>query len=322
MDHDHSHEHEHKHSNGLNHRSGSRKALLGALVITGVIMALEFTGGIFSNSLALLSDAGHMLTDFLAIALSLAAMKFAARPADGKKTYGFYRLEILAALLNGASLLMLSGFLAYEAVQRFMVPVKIDTAMMLVVATVGLVSNLACLMLLKGASHSDLNARGAFLHVLGDTLSSAAVIAGAGAIWLTGWTQIDPALTILIALVIIKSAFQLLKESVDILMESTPSGMHGHEVEDEMKRIAGVKEVHHLHIWSLSSGIHSLSAHVVIDDQTTSRSQAILEDIRSTLQKKFSIFHTTIQFECSPCEDCVCTLCDEKPDDHTPPAAR
>ncbi len=296
------------HGHDHDHRSGSRRALAWTLGLNASFMVVEFLGGWLSGSLALISDAGHMLTDVLAIGLSLLAIKFASAPANGRKTYGFYRLEILAALANGVTLILLSGYIFYEAWQRFRSPAEIKSGLMIGVAMAGLAVNLAGFFILRASSRHSLNVRGAFLHVVGDLLSSAAVVAGGLVIHFTGWSVVDPALSVLIGLVILKGAYDLVRESVDILLEATPSGLDLAEVESALKEIAGIREVHHLHVWSLTSGIHALSAHVQIEDQMTSQSDLLLQMINDRLEERFGIAHSTIQLECEECPGCVCRL--------------
>jgi cobalt-zinc-cadmium efflux system protein len=288
------------------------------LVLTALLMLVEFAGGWLSGSLALVSDAGHMLTDVLALGLSLLAIRFATTPANAKKTYGFYRLEILAALLNGVTLIVLSGYIFYEAWQRFSSPTEIKSGLMIVVALAGLAVNIAGFFILRSSSRENLNVRGAFLHVVGDLLSSVAVIIGGLIIRFTGWLMIDPILSILIGLMILKGAYGLVKESADILLEAAPAGIESREIEKALSGIKGIKALHHLHVWSLSSGIHALSAHVQIEDQMTSQSDALLADIQELLEHEFGILHTTIQFECAECNGVNCHItettnsCDHK----------
>ncbi|MBU1356051.1 MAG: cation diffusion facilitator family transporter [Candidatus Edwardsbacteria bacterium] len=298
-----SHNHDHHH-----HRQAGQKGLFITLILTGLVMLAEFLGGWLSGSLALLSDAGHMLTDVLAIALSLLAMRFALQPATEKKTYGFFRLEILAALINGITLILLSGYIFYEAWQRFSSPIEIKSGLMIIVAVIGLLANLAGFFILKSSSKHSLNVRGAFLHIIGDLLSSVAVVIGGLLIRFTGFYLIDPILSIIIGLVILKGAYGLVKESVDILLEAAPAGIESREIEKVLAGIKGVKALHHLHVWSLSSGIHALSAHVQIDDQMTSQSDALLKEIQELLEHKFGILHTTIQFECTECNGVNCHI--------------
>ena len=289
-----------------NHRTG-QKGLLVTLILTAVLMLVEFAGGWLSGSLALVSDAGHMLTDVLALGLALLAIRFATTPANAKKTYGFYRLEILAALLNGVTLIVLSGYIFYEAWQRFSSPTGIKSGLMIVVALAGLAVNIAGFFVLRSSSRDNLNVRGAFLHVVGDLLSSVAVIIGGLIIRFTGWLLIDPILSVLIGLMILKGAYGLVKESVDVLLEAAPAGIESQEIEKALTGIKDIKALHHLHVWSLSSGVHALSAHVQIDDQMTSQSDALLAEIQELLEHKFGILHTTIQLECTECGDPTCS---------------
>lgn len=300
----HGHDHHHCHD----HRADSRDALRWTLLLTAVFMVVEFAGGFWSGSLALVSDAGHMLTDVLALGLSLLAIKFATAPANGKKTYGFYRLEILAALANGVTLIVLAGYIFYEAYQRFRSPAEIRSTMMIAVALSGLAVNVAGFLILRSSSRHNLNVRGAFLHIIGDLLSSVAVVIGGLVIRFTGWTVVDPALGVLIGLVILKGAWDLVKESVDVLLEAAPVGVEAAEVEDALLTVTGVRAVRHLHLWSISSGIHALSAHIQIDDQLTSDSDKLLREINGTLEQRFGILHSTVQFECDQCRACVCRL--------------
>jgi cobalt-zinc-cadmium efflux system protein len=284
-------------------------SLLIALVITGAIMVAEAVGGLLSNSLALLSDAGHMLMDVLALLLSFFAVRFATRPATEKQTFGFYRLEILAALINGTVLLILSLYIFYEAYQRFIEPREINGILMLSVAAIGLGANIASALVLKSGSHESLNVRGAFLHVMGDLLSSVGVIVGGAIILLSGWKRVDSIISFIIGAIILIGAYKLVMESVHILLESTPKDIDLSEVVEGVKVLEGVRDLHHIHLWTITSGIYALSAHILIEDQMTSRSSQILEEINRLLRERFNIDHTTIQFECEACEmDFVCRL--------------
>lgn len=300
--------HEHNHD----HRADSRKGLWWTLILTAGLMLVEFLGGWLSGSLALISDAGHMLTDVLALGLALLAIRFAATPATARKSYGFYRLEILAALFNGVTLLLLSGYIFYEAWQRFSSPAEVNSGIMIAVALAGLLVNLIGLFILRSSSKENLNVRGAFLHVVGDLMSSVAVVAGGIIIRFTGWLMIDPILSVLIGLMILKGAYGLVRESVDILLEATPLGIEAGEIEAALAEVPGVRAVHHLHVWSLTSGIHALSAHLQIEDQMTSQSDRLLEETRELLEHKFGILHTTIQLECAGCKGVACHVTETK----------
>jgi cobalt-zinc-cadmium efflux system protein len=250
-----------------------------------------------------------MLMDILALLLSFLALRFATRPATEKQTFGFYRLEILAALVNGTVLLALSLFIFYEAYQRLIDPQEIRGLLMLGVAAIGLGANIVSALVLRAGSHENLNVKGAFLHVVGDLLSSVGVIFGGAIILLTGWKAIDSILSFIIGGIILIGAYKLVMESVHILLESTPKHIGLKEVVDGVKTIEGVTDLHHVHLWTITSGIYALSAHILIEDQMTSRSSQILEDINRFLRERFNIDHTTIQFECEACEmDFVCRL--------------
>jgi len=310
--HGHDHGHEHAGDHAAHAGMGGRTGLLLALTITLFMMIAEIVGGFLSNSLALLSDAGHMFTDTLALALSFFAMKFADMPATDKKTYGFYRLEILAALLNGVILVLISLFLIYEAYQRILNPPPVQGTLMLIVALIGLIVNIIGALFLVKHRHSTLNIRSAFLHIIGDAVSSVGVIIGGVVIYYTGWFLIDPVLSILIALGIIAGSYSLVTESVNILLESAPSHINIEAVAAEIAAVNGVREAYHVHIWTITSGVYALSAHVIVDDMPVSGSQELLKDIQHRLADRFKILHSTIQFECERCvESGVCPLPDD-----------
>lgn len=293
------HEHDHfERSAGTpgRHRESERRGLLWALILTGTILVAEVVGGWLSNSLALLADAGHMLTDALAIGLAWAAVGLAARPATRSKSFGWHRLEILAALFNGVTLVVMSLFIFREAYLRFLEPPEVATGTMLGVATVGLVANAIGLQFLSGHGHS-LNVRGAYLHVLGDLLSSVGVIAGGVFMWFTGNYIVDPILSAGIGVVIVVSAVRLLKESVDVLLEATPAGIDLDEVGRAMVEINGVEGIHDLHVWSLTSGLHALSCHVEVEADNLPHADAILDRVKAVLRSRFRITHTTLQIE-------------------------
>ncbi|HET8724352.1 MAG TPA: cation diffusion facilitator family transporter [Anaeromyxobacteraceae bacterium] len=295
LDHDHAHEHERQAHGAATAASARRLGL--SLAVTAGIMVAEAVGGIVSGSLALVSDAGHMFTDVAALALALLAVRFGARPADEKRTFGFRRAEVLAAQANVAGLVVLTAWIAWEAVDRLRNPgARIDLGVMAAIAAVGLVANLVVLRWLHG-DHS-LNARSAFLHVLGDAVSSVVVLAGAGAMWLEpAWTWVDPVLSLGISLLILWGALRLSLEIADILMEAVPRHLAIEEVCGEMGSVPGVLAVHDLHVWTISSGHHALSAHVVVGEEHLGRNDAILDDVKGRLRRRFAIDHTTIQIE-------------------------
>lgn len=267
------------------------------MLLMALVMVVEIAGSFASNSLALLSDAGHMFTDVLALSLAMFAVTMACRPPSPRVTFGYYRMEILAALANGTLLGGIALWLFYQAWHRFIHPPQVAGGLVMAVATVGLAANLAGLLLLKGAARRGLNIRGAAMHVLSDALSSVGVIAGGGVIMLTGWQRIDPILSAGIGVVIVVGAVRLVKESVDILLETVPTGIDPASVSEEIRRIEGVRQVHDLHIWSITSGMPAFSGHVVVEEMSLSESNQILNSIKAILKERYGIEHTTIQIE-------------------------
>jgi len=284
-------------------QSSPQRNMLAVISITTGIMIAEIIGGILANSLALLSDAGHMLTDILALGLSLGAMRFARKPPTPEKTFGFYRLEILAALFNGMLLLVVSLYLFYEAYHRLIEPREIKGFVMLLVAAIGLLANVAGIAILRKSARRSLNVRSAFFHLVGDTVASVGVIVGGIVIIHTGWYIVDPIISILIGGLILRGAYSLERESIDILLEATPKDINVEEMIADLVKIKGVKEVHHLHLWTITSGIYAMSSHVLIDDLLISKSSQILGEIESLLQNKYNMEHITIQFESESCGD-------------------
>ncbi|OPZ87895.1 MAG: Cadmium, cobalt and zinc/H(+)-K(+) antiporter [bacterium ADurb.Bin429] len=287
------HEHECEHENG--HAGENRRRLTVVLILTGVYLIAEVVGGLLTNSLALLSDAGHMLTDVGALALALFALWFAQRPASPRKTYGFYRLEILAALFNGIALLGLSVFIIVDAVRRLSDPPEVVGLGLLLIASGGLVVNLiGAVILHRGHAHS-LNVRAAFYHLLGDLLGSLGAVTAGVLILAFGWYIADPLLAIGIAALIIVGAVSLLREATDVLLEATPAHVKLDELREALLGVPGVTGVHDLHVWSISSGRHALSCHVVVTPDAYTI--ATLEAIRTLLRGHCAIAHQTVQLE-------------------------
>jgi cobalt-zinc-cadmium efflux system protein len=299
VEHSHPHVLHHPHYGHAHHaqaRAGERKKLALTLVVTAVILLAEAIGGWLSHSLALLSDAGHMFSDLVSQGLALAALAIATRPADARRTYGWYRLEILAALLNGLILLLLTAGILWSGVHRLRAPVEIHTTPMLIIAGVGLLANLIGAWLLHDAE--SLNAKGAYLHILFDTLSSVAVLIGGAIMWLAhGLYWLDPALSMLISVVIVWSAILLVREAVDVLLETVPRSIDLDGVAKKMKGIEGVNEVHDLHIWTITSGMYALSAHIVVRGEHPESNDALMNKVKAMLLADFSIAHTTLQLE-------------------------
>ena len=298
------HHHHEEHQNGV-----STRPLKITLVLVLVIMVAEIIGGFLSNSLALLSDAGHMLTDALALGLSWFAMNLARRPATPTRTYGYHRAEIMAALINGTVLVVVSVFIFYEAYRRFSQVPEVKGPMMLVIAVIGLIANLIGMFLLRTGSQKSINIKAAFWHIISDTLSSVGVIIASVIIYLTGWYIADPIVAVIIGIFILWGAVRIVKESVDILLESVPPHVEMEKVTAAVKAVPGVADLHDVHIWTITSGIHALSAHLSIADQTVSQSCDILTRVNKVLAEDFNITHTTLQIECKDCPTgIICNL--------------
>lgn len=271
-----------------------------SLAITGAFVVVELVAGFRAHSLALISDAGHNFTDAVALGLAAFAFYLQSKPADGVKTYGYQRAGVLAAFVNALTLVVLSGFIFWESYQRLVAPAPVEETVMMVVAGLGLVVNTS---IMFGLQHrkSDLNIRAAWIHMLGDAVGSVAIIGGAIAIRFTGWERIDPVLSIVIGGLIVWTAWDIIKESLNVLLEGLPAGLELQKVTSAMQSVEGVMDVHDLHIWTLGSDVHALSCHVLIADQPPSSSESILKQINNVLCARFDIHHTTVQFEHSRC---------------------
>ena len=288
-----------------------------SLAVTIVYVLLLVVAGIRAHSLALLSEAGHNLSDFLALLLSLVAVYLEGRPPSATKTYGYRRAGVLAALVNALSLVAVSFFIFYEAFQRIQHPEHVRAGVMIIVAAAGVVMNgvIALLLWRSGRDGQDVNLRSALLHEVGDTLSTAAVIVGGLIIYWTGQYWVDAALSFGIGALILWSSFGIVRETCNILLEGTPRGMSLEAVQSEMLKVDGVSDVHDLHLWSIGSENHALSAHVKIADMATSESDSILREINEKLGRGFGIQHTTIQLEhviCETAHSCVIAVRDEE----------
>ncbi len=285
------HGHDHHH----HHRSRSKRRLLLTLLLAGGYMLAEIVGGLLTNSLALLADAGHMFSDVAALGLSYFAMWIADRPPTTKRTYGYYRTEILAALANGSALIAVSILIFIEAYRRLAEPPEVQGAAMMAIALGGLGVNVLGLWILHAGRDENLNVRGAWLHVLTDALGSIGAIAAGVLIWAFGWNWADPVASALIGILVIYSAWHLVLEAVFVLMESAPHGIDVDEVYQAMSDMPGVLGVHDLHVWTITSGMDSLSAHVVVEPERPPAH--LLGDLRSMLHDRFGIDHVTIQLE-------------------------
>lgn len=287
----------------------AKNALKPALIITAAFLVAEFIGAIYTNSLTLLADSGHMLTDVAALSLSLAASWFATRPATPQKTFGFYRIEILAALLNGVILVLISLFVFYNAYARLWNPPAVHAGWMLVIACLGLVINLVSAYLLFGEHRHSLNVRGALFHVISDAIGSAGAVVASLAILLGGYAVADPAISLVVGVLILSSSWVLIRDAVDVLLEGTPSHVNIVSLQDDLKTVGGVQSVHDLHVWTLTSGVLAMSCHVVMSDEQLSRN-LLLAEINELARERFRIDHTTVQIEEPGSPESVLDSCD------------
>jgi len=285
------------------HTEGNVKRVQIALLLTGTFMIVEVIGGILSGSLALLADAGHMLTDTMALALAALAFRVSSRPADSKRSYGYQRFQILAAFINGLTLLVVVGWILFEAVRRLMSPPEVMGPMMLAVASAGLLVNIFAFIVLHGGDKENMNIQGAALHVAGDLLGSVAAIVAAIVIIYTAWMPIDPILSILVALLILRSAWHLLKRSAHILLEGAPEWLDQDRMQKRLiERIPAVNSIHHVHVWGLTPQHLMLTMHVALTDNSPEPT-AVVRRVKNVLREDFGISHSTIEIETDDCAD-------------------
>ena len=301
------HNHGHGHSHGTSPGQQNRRRLGIVLGLVTVYMLAEVIGGLLTNSLALLADAGHMLSDAGALALSLFAIWIAGKPPTPRHTYGYYRTEILAALANGATLVAISIYIFIEAFRRFGEPPEVQGGLMMVIAVGGLLINLTGLWILNAGKSESLNVRGAWLHVLTDALGSVGAIAAGALIWAFGWYWADPLASVTIGLLVLYSSWALLKETVAVLMEGAPGHIDVDEVRDTIRGVPGVLSVHDLHVWTITSGMVALSAHVVVSEERFV--QGMISRVREPLHDRFGIDHTTLQLERAGFQEKGCDVC-------------
>ncbi len=285
-------------------RRPRERALLYSILLNGFIAVVEFVGGLVSGSLALISDAMHNFSDFAALVFSLAADRMTRWNSNTKRSYGYVRFEILAAFMNSVLLVFIGAYIIYEGIARLSHPSNINSTLMLEIAFVGFAANLISVLLLREHRKTNMNIKSAFLHLVTDTLESAAVIVTAGVIALVKFFSIDSIISIAIGILILKSSWDLLRESTNILTEGSPEGIDLAEVGSFIKNFPGIKGVHHLHVWSLSSSFRALSAHIVIDDMQISRTVNITGELERQLAERYSIDHPTFQLESQPGRDC------------------
>ena len=291
---EHSHDHHHDHTQGAN-----KKALTISLILIASFMIVEVIGGVLTNSLALLSDAGHMLSDAISLAVALAAFKMGEKAADSARTFGYRRFEILAAVFNGVTLIVIAVFIIAEAAGRFVNPPEVATTGMLIIAFLGLVINIVVAkILMSGDTHDNLNMKGALLHVFGDLLGSVAAIVAALSIMFFGWGFMDPLASIIVAILIAISGLRILRQSVNILMEGVPENIDVDTIIKTINNIEGVEDAHHLHVWSISSGMNAMSVHVVVNGTlNVHETQETIHRIEEQMKHE-NIEHITVQVEC------------------------
>ena len=291
---EHSHDHHHDHTQGAN-----KKALTISLILIASFMIVEVIGGVLTNSLALLSDAGHMLSDAISLAVALAAFKMGEKAADSARTFGYRRFEILAAVFNGVTLIVIAVFIIAEAAGRFVNPPEVATTGMLIIAFLGLVINIVVAkILMSGDTHDNLNMKGALLHVFGDLLGSVAAIVAALSIMFFGWGFMDPLASVIVAILIAVSGFRILRQSLNVLMEGVPENIDVDTIINTINNIEGVEDAHHLHVWSISSGMNALSVHVVVNGTlNVHETQKIIHRIEEQMKHE-NIEHVTVQVEC------------------------
>lgn len=295
----HTHTHAHSHFGEIARQTGSRLAL--ALVITLAFVLVEAVAGWYANSLALLSDAGHNLTDVFALALSWVAIRLAQRPSSAHHSFGFHRAGILAALVNSLTLILISCWIFYEAYQRLVTPPEVKPVLIVVVGVLALAVNLATALMIRAGSQHDLNVRSAFVHLMGDVFSTAGAILAGVIILFTDWYWLDPVVSILIGGLIMWNAWKILRETVDILLESTPRDVDVEQLVADMSRVQGVRGVHDLHVWSINQSLRTLSAHIVTDDQAISAGATLQRGLNELLVHEYGIAHATLQLECADC---------------------
>jgi len=281
-----------------------------ALLLTSLILAAELLGGVFANSLALLSDAGHLFTDLVALGLSLFAVRQVQRPSNRRMTFGYHRVGILVALFNAVTLVGITGAIFWGAAQRFRDPPEVEGGLTLAVAVVGLVANGVVMGLLWGQQSANLTMRSAFLHVIGDALGSLAVIVSGALILATGWFWSDPAISVFIGLIIAFGAWRIFREALSVLVEAAPAGLNVEELAAALTRVPGVRDVHDLHVWSIAPGIRALSCHVRMHDRPISEGDRVLGRVNELLADRYAITHSTIQMEAGECDpnDLYCCL--------------
>jgi cobalt-zinc-cadmium efflux system protein len=300
-------EHSHSQFGDIATRTSSRLAL--SLGLTAIFVFIEAAAGIFGNSLALLTDAAHNLTDVIALALSWHAIRLAAKPANANKTFGYHRAGILVALVNSTTLVIIALGIFYEAYQRFISPPEVNSGILIGVGLVAFVINLVTAWMVKSGSEHDLNLRATFVHLMGDVLSTIGAVAAGVVIYFSGWNWLDPLVSIFIGFLILWNAWGILRETIDILLEATPRDVDINRMVDEMTQLKGVLGVHDLHVWSITQGLRTMSAHILTEDISISSGKNIQAEINELLAHRYNIAHATLQLECVGCHpDLYCDM--------------
>ena len=280
------------------------------IILTGFILVAEVAGGLISNSLALLSDAGHVFADIVALSLSWYGVRQAERPPSTRMTFGYHRVGVIIAIVNAVSIFAIAVIIFYEAYQRFQQPPEVNSLLMLLIATLGLAVNAFVAFWLRQEQQNNLNVRSAFWHALGDALASIGVIIGGAIMLLTGWFFVDPIISVLIGFVIILAAWRIFREGLRVLLEAAPVHVDITEMVNTLNQVPEVKDIHDVHVWSISPELHAMSCHVLIDNLSTTQAASIRQKIEDVLRERFQIKHTTLQMECQQCDsnDILCTL--------------
>ncbi len=295
-------------------QSGNKLKL--GIIFSGLILALEVAGGLLSNSLALLGDAGHMLTDIAALSLSWYGLRQAERPSSSRMTFGYHRVGVVVAVVNALGIFAIAAVILYQAYLRLRQPSEVNSLLMLAVAFVGLGINMLVAFWLRTGQKRNINIRSAFWHALGDALASLGVIIGGAIMALTGWYLVDPIISIVICVVLVFAAWGILRQGLRVLLEATPESVDAVRLVEALERVPGVKGVHHVHVWSITPERHAMSCHVLVDDLSVSQSAAIREGVEKVAREQFAVDHTTLQMECRQCNpgDVFCNL-ESKPGD-------
>ena len=310
--------HAHTHSHLRDAAGQSTRRLSISLFLTLAFVILEAGAGIFSNSLALLTDAAHNLTDVIALGLSWFAIRITTRPANERKTYGYHRVGILVALINSTTLVLISFGIFYEAWHRFLSPPEVQSSVLIGVGLIAVIINVVTAMLVRHGSESDLNLRSAFVHLMGDVLSTVGAVVAGVVIYFTGANWLDPLVSVFIGFLILYNAWDILRDAVDILLEAKPRDIDSQQLVEDMLEIEGVHGVHDLHIWSLTQNLRTMSAHVLTDDMSIGQGADIQHQINEIVYHRYNIAHATLQLECVGClpDSLYCDLCDPAYEDH------